>query len=348
MRRFVLRSERPDDPEGEIHPFPNRYYLNGEHGVYLFQPEGLGDERETKFADTFNGSFLKTVSNKVTYSDFTATLVITPGSGGWWRPGILTRADWSSYSAYDVYNELLTFLYDAEEYGLHLGYQSNGRNYRDDHYSSTDIFPENDLNVNFFYSKVKFKSISKTELDVYGNLQCKIVFSRLAPWRRWLITPGQATTQSDNTKKFYLEPPQNNTTCNGIFFKTEIDLTSMTNCYSCRLSVVKRVPGALIPAWPVWGIDIGNPDESGVELQSIEYSCDPGNCYIRVNGSSFIDKMDLSGTIFPKNIPKTIAEGDCYILLTVGSNTKGHDPHISGDYSAVDMEVSQLTYYGSV
>lgn len=57
MRRFVLRSNRPDPEEGEILPFPNRYYLNGEHGVYLFQPDGLGVERDMQFADTLHGTF---------------------------------------------------------------------------------------------------------------------------------------------------------------------------------------------------------------------------------------------------------------------------------------------------
>lgn len=339
MRRFVLRSERPNPEEGEILSFPNRYYLNGEHGVYLFQPDGLGDEKETKFADTFNGSFLKTVSNKVMYSDFTATLVITPGSGGWWIPGIPTRTDWSAYSAYDVYNELLAFLHDAEEYGLHLGYQSNGRNYRDEPYSGTSTFPDGDLDTNFYYSKVKFKSISKTELDVYGNLQCKIVFSRLAPWRRWNVY-SQEVMGVGYDIQFDLVPGDPNVPCVGTYFKVDADLSPMSKLQHCALMVGDYDDKTYL--------ELAITTTGTKYIESIEYSCDPLNCYVRVNGSSVISNVDISKVVFPKNLPTIFKEHEITVVLHIGKNSDGTDTELSGNPDDTNMIVQQYMYYGSV
>lgn len=344
MRRFILRSKRPDPEDGEILPFPNRYYLNGEHGVYLFQPDGLGVERDMQFADTLHGTFLKTVSTKVTYPDFTATLLITPGTGGWWMPGIPTRADWSQYSAYDVYNELIAFIQDAEKFGLYLGYQSNGRNYRDDPYSSTSVFPDNDVDSSFYYSKIKFKSISKTELDVYGNLQCKIVFSRLTPWRLWNI-PTLPTAHWAKTRMAWLYPPANIPPCSGLFFDVTLDVSSLSNCDRLELSVLKK-RGTNPDGTPygdlIWDIHIGpNDDTQGILINTFEYSCNPEDCYIKVNGSNYIDHMDVSQNLFPKDLPTIFASEEYYVKLFLGVPT-------TGDFETVEFEASEYLYYGSV
>lgn len=344
MRRFILRSKRPDPNEGEIFPFPNQYYLNGEHGVYLFQPDGLGTERDLQFADTLHGTFLKTVSTKVTYPDFTATLLITSGTGGWLYPGIPTRANWSLYSAYDVYNELITFIQDAEKFGLYLGYQSNGRNYRDDPYSNTSVFPDNDADSNFYYSKIKFKSISKTELDVYGNLQCKIVFSRLTPWRRWNV-PAIPTSHWEKTRIAWLYPPNGIPACSGVFFDLTLDASSLSNCDRLRLSVVKKKglnSDGTPYGEPIWTINIGPSNyTNSILIETFEYSCNPEDCYIKVNGSNYIDYMDISQNLFPKDLPTDFASEEYFVYLFLGLPT-------TGDYDAVKCTVSEYLYYGSV
>ena len=344
MRRFILRSKRPDPDEGEIFPFPNKYYLNGEHGVYLFQPDGLGVERDMQFADTLHGTFLKTVSTKVSYPDFTATLVITPGTGGWLYPGIPTRSDWSLYSAYDVYNELITFIQDAEKFGLYLGYQSNGRNYRDDPYSSTSVFPSNDLNSNFYYSKIKFKSMSKTELDVYGNLQCKIVFSKLTPWRSWNVS-ALPTKHWTKTRIAWLSPPNNTPACSGVFFDLTLDVSSLSNCDRLTLAVVKK-DGVNSDGSPyghsIWQINIGPSDNTNsILIDTFEYSCNPEDCYIKVNGSNYIDHMDVSQNVFPKDLPTIFSSEEYFVYLFLGVPT-------TGDFNTVKFNVSEYLYYGSV
>lgn len=344
MRRFILRSKRPDPEEGEILPFPNRYYLNGEHGVYLFQPDGLGVERDMQFSDTSHGTFLKTVSTRVTYPDFTATLLITPGKGGWWVPGIPTRADWSAYSAYDVYNELIAFIQDAEKFGLYLGYQSNGRNYRDDPYSSTSVFPDDDLDTYFYYSKIKFKSISKTELDVYGNLQCKIVFSRLTPWRSWNIL-AIPTEHYRKTLAAWLYPPTKVPPCSGVFFDVTLDVSQLSDCDRLTLAVVKANgidPQTGPYGESVWQIAIGPRDDTqGILINTFEYSCNPEDCYIKVNGSNYIDHMDISQNLFPKDLPTIFASEEYFVYVFLGVPT-------SGDYDTVEFESSEYLYYGSV
>lgn len=68
MREFSLINERNQE-----------YPLNGENGVYFFNPEGLGYEMDTETASTGNG-FFKLTTKKEAQSAISGSMIFMPGS----------------------------------------------------------------------------------------------------------------------------------------------------------------------------------------------------------------------------------------------------------------------------
>lgn len=132
MRLFYL-----EDQKGE------RFPLNNETGVFLYQPNGLGIEYSNDYGESGSGFYLR-VKDGISQSEIGFTLVFPP----------------STDSPYVRYRKLIDWIYAAEE--LYLIYCP---------YGSYE-----------YYRHIEFRTIEKTEIQQDGSLQSAASVLPLTPW----------------------------------------------------------------------------------------------------------------------------------------------------------------------
>lgn len=132
MRLFYL-----EDQKGE------RFPLNNETGVFLYQPNGLGIEYSNDYGESGSGFYLRT-KDGLSQSEIGFTLIFPP----------------STDSPYVRYRKLIDWIYAAEE--LYLIYCP---------YGSYE-----------YYRHIEFRTIEKTEIQQDGSLQSAASVLPLTPW----------------------------------------------------------------------------------------------------------------------------------------------------------------------
>ena len=142
MRRFRLVNERNETKR-----------LNGEAGIYLFNPTGLGVSFEPKFGDLKHGFYAVTSNDTVTQGNVVGDLLFDNSNGT---------------SPYEKYRKFVDWL--AKSKSLQL-------------YYTPDYLGEYNLDDGFF-TDVVIEHITKTEKasDTQHELLCPISFKLLAPW----------------------------------------------------------------------------------------------------------------------------------------------------------------------
>lgn len=132
MRKFYL-----EDQKGERIP------LNNEHGIFLYNPNGLGIDYSNSYGESGSGFFLR-LKDGVSQNEIGFTLVFPQGAD----------------SPYERYRALIDWIYAAEE--LFFIYCPYG--------------------VNEYYKRVEIQTIEKTELDKYGSLESSVSILPMTPW----------------------------------------------------------------------------------------------------------------------------------------------------------------------
>ena len=151
MRKFYLENE-----------IGSRLPLNGEEGIFLSNPAGLGMTMPSDFADIHNGFFREISRNSEPQSTVTCDLVfIGDNAYGDYRSFV----DWCSGSA-----------------SLHLIYKP---------YGNTE-----------FYRDIYISYLTKTELTDTRWLSVPASFACLSPWYRAAPTSMSMSTESGSVLKY--------------------------------------------------------------------------------------------------------------------------------------------------
>lgn len=225
MRKFALYLVK----DGNTTYFP----LNGPH-YYLVGPQGLGVDFNPSIA-SFDDSFFKTIKS----SNFDERLV----SG--------TLIVYDEENPYNVYHEYQVFLnkcIEADE--LYFGYDPLGEGFGEEaitpvvnfsqsglewapvyddliqfqgdgiYISGGEITSKNTLTT--YRADVELSSISKTEMNTYGVLECGINFKMLTPWYDNTQEAYQETVSSLITFSHTMDNPISGHFDGGIHVKVEI------------------------------------------------------------------------------------------------------------------------------
>lgn len=143
MRRFYLVNER------------NEYkWLDGEAGIYLFNPTGLGVSFEPKFGDLKHGFYTVTSNDTATQGNVAGDLLFDSSNGT---------------GPYEKYRKFVDWLTKSKSLKLHYFPDFLAEYYEEDG----------------FYTDIIVEYITKTEktADTQHELLCPISFKLLAPWQ---------------------------------------------------------------------------------------------------------------------------------------------------------------------